>query len=309
MKTKVPGLLPEFSEKVKYNYSEYPIYVKRDLLSQYPNYSAVSHWHKDVEFILILSGYMIYNVNGKCIRLEKGNGIMVNGHQFHHGFSDECKECEFICIILNPLLLSVNEFFERIYIDPLINNEKLPWIGLSRQVKWQKEILEFIYSIYLKSMEQDPFLELQQMILGLWNVLYYHTRQEEKTAAQKDGSIMIVKKMLTYIHSHYNEKLTLDMIADAGNVCKSKCHTLFRMYLSRTPMEYVTEYRLRKSLDDLLNSSLTIAEIGYSVGINSASYYSELFRKYFHCTPKEYMKRYQKNERQEFYLDSSSVWR
>lgn len=298
MKTRGPGLLPEFSEKVKYNYSEYPIYVKWDSLSQYPNYSAVSHWHEDVEFILILSGYMIYNVNGKNIRLEKGNGIVVNGHQFHHGFSDECAECEFICMILNPLLLSVNEFFERKYIEPLINNEKLPWMGLSREVMWQKEILDLIYGIYLKSQEQEPFLEMQQMIFGLWNILYHHTKQEEKPAVQKDGRIMTVKKMLTFIHSHYQEKLTLDMIADAGNVCKSKCHTLFRMYLSRTPVEYITEYRLRKSLDALLNSSLSIAEIGYSVGINSASYYSELFRKYFHCTPKEYMKCHKNNGEQ-----------
>lgn len=298
MKTKEPVLLPEFSEKVKYNYSEYPIYVKRDFLSQYPNYSAVSHWHEDVEFILILSGYMIYNVNGRNVRLEQGNGIVVNGHQFHHGFSDECAECEFICMILNPLLLSINEFFERMYIKPLINNEKLQWMGLSRDVKWQNEILDFVYRIYLKSLEREPFLEIQQMIFGLWNILYHHIRQEEKISVEKDGQIMTVKKMLTFIHSHYQEKLTLDMIADAGNVCKSKCHTLFRMYLSRTPVEYITEYRLRKSLDDLLNSSLSIAEIGYSVGINSASYYSELFRKYFHCTPKEYMRYHKNNEKQ-----------
>lgn len=290
MQRKKTSQIPEFSERVNYNYSEYPIYIKWDFLSQYPNYSAVSHWHKDVEFIYIQSGSMIYNVNGRKIRLDEGNGIMVNSNQFHHGFSEEHLECEFICMILNPLLLSINEFFARTYLYPLIQNEKLPWMKLSKDIFWQKEILDCIYEIYVKSCNPDPYLKIQQLIFQLWNLLYCHTKQEEKPAPEKDVRIITVKKMLTYIHTHYQEKLTLEMIADAGNVCKSKCHTLFRMYLSRTPIEYLTEYRLKKSLDELLNSSLSIAEIGYSVGINSASYYSELFKKYFHCTPKEYIR-------------------
>lgn len=292
MNIKGMGRPLEFSEKVKYNYSEYQIYLKRDLLSQYPNYSGVSHWHQDIEFILILSGHMTYNVNGTTIRLEQGNGIVVNGNQFHHGFSEEGEECEFICMIVNPLLLSVNEFFERRYIEPILHNQNLPWIELSTEIEWQRKILEYVYNIYTTSSEQEMFLEIQQMLFGLWSVLYHHTKQEEKISVQTDERIIVLKKMLTYIHSHYSEKITLDRIAEAGNVCKSKCHILFRVYLGRTPMEYITEYRLRKSADALLNSDLSIAEIGYNVGINSASYYSELFRKYFDCTPTEYKKRH-----------------
>lgn len=295
MKPEKASLMAEFSEKVNYNYPEYQIYVKNDFLSQYPNYSAVSHWHEDIEFILVLSGAMTYNVNGRRIGLREGMGLIINGHQFHHGFSEDHSECQFICMILNPLLLSVNDFFARMYINPFIHNEKLPWLKLSPNTTWQKEILDHIYEIYLKSLEPEPFLDMQQSIFQLWKILYLHTKQEEKPVVYEDIRIMTMKKMLAYIHGHYNEKLTLEMIAEAGNVCKSKCHSLFRSYLSRTPIEYVTEYRLKKSLDDLLYTNLTIAEIGYNAGINSASYYSELFKKYFHCTPKEYIRCHRKS--------------
>ena len=50
------------SEKIRYNYPGYPVYMREALLSQYPEYRAPSHWHDDIEFICVLSGGMKYNV-------------------------------------------------------------------------------------------------------------------------------------------------------------------------------------------------------------------------------------------------------
>ena len=44
------------SEKVRYDYTDYPIYIRRALLSSYPGYAAPTHWHDDIEFIAVLSG-------------------------------------------------------------------------------------------------------------------------------------------------------------------------------------------------------------------------------------------------------------
>ena len=40
----------DFSETVAYNNPLFPAYVRYDILSCYPNYSAISHWHEDLEF-------------------------------------------------------------------------------------------------------------------------------------------------------------------------------------------------------------------------------------------------------------------
>lgn len=44
---------PDFSETVAYNNPLFPAYVVYGFLSSYPDYSSISHWHKDMEFILI----------------------------------------------------------------------------------------------------------------------------------------------------------------------------------------------------------------------------------------------------------------
>ena len=73
------------SENVAYNNPDFPAYVKKGQLSSYPDFRAVSHWHDDLEFILIFDGQMFYDVNGQRILLQTGEGIFVNSRCFHYG--------------------------------------------------------------------------------------------------------------------------------------------------------------------------------------------------------------------------------
>ena len=70
-------LKDDLSEKMVYDYPDCPAYTIHEMLSHYPNYSAISHWHDDIEFLMIQSGQMQYNVNGKILTLEQGQGIFV----------------------------------------------------------------------------------------------------------------------------------------------------------------------------------------------------------------------------------------
>ena len=110
------------SENISYDDTEYPIYIRRFCLSSYPNYAAPSHWHDDIEWILILDGSMEYNVNGTLIKLKAGEGIFVNSRQMHFGFSTTHQECDFICILLHPMTLCLTPGIERNYIVPVVQN-------------------------------------------------------------------------------------------------------------------------------------------------------------------------------------------
>ncbi len=57
-------------EDVTYSFSDFSIAAKQDLLSHYPNMSALNHWHEDLEFIVIRSGKMTFSVNSKSYELK-----------------------------------------------------------------------------------------------------------------------------------------------------------------------------------------------------------------------------------------------
>ena len=94
--------------------------------------------------------------------------------------------------------------------------------------------------------------------------------------------------MVRFVQNNYRKKISLAEIAASGAVGQSKCCRLFAGYFSRSPNEYLTHYRLRKSIQLLLDTDMTVTEIALSTGFGSASYYAETFRRKLGKSPKEY---------------------
>jgi len=99
-----------------------------------------------------------------------------------------------------------------------------------------------------------------------------------------------MKQMLSWVHLHYAEKIALDDIARAGQLSRSECCRYFKRYLKCTPLNYVIDYRIQKSLHLLQQGDSNITEVAYKVGFNSTSYFIDKFRKAMNMTPLAYKK-------------------
>ena len=284
----------DFSETVAYNNPLFPAFVSYEILSTYPDSSCVSHWHKDVEFVLIKKGTMTYNVNGHLVELPEGRGIMVNSRQFHYAFSAEHKECEFICFVLSPEILQGNGWFYQNCIEPVTENPSCPYLYLEPD-GWMAlimEKLEGIYDAYGKvPAEPSAYFRLMENYLAVMDLLYENLDIKNQTQRPESANLASLRNMVTFIEDHYREHITLADIALSGACCKSKCSLLFKKYLCDTPITYVTKLRLKKSLSMLLDSNSSIADIAYGHGFGGASYYCETFKKYYGISPLLYKKK------------------
>ena len=278
----------DFSENVKYDYSDFPIYIRRCPLSVFPNYAADSHWHDDIELIAVLSGEMQYNVNGEIVNINEGEGILVNARQLHYGFSETKTECDFICILFHPVLLCTSKMFETDFVKPFINSD-IPYVHLSKDISWQKNMVKFICEMCENRNKSISPLCSQGYVHLLWKELIENTELVKSNQGNNDSKLSVLKNMMSYIHENYKEKITLKYIAFSGGVSKRTCENIFSKYLNKTPTEYVTDFRLRKSIE-LMNSNMSILEISIEVGFSGASYYAEVFRKTFGVSPAEYRK-------------------
>lgn len=291
----------DFSETIAYNNPLFPVLVNYDMLSTYPDYAGVPHWHKDLEFIVVKKGTMTYNVNGELIRMTEGNGIMVNSRQLHYGFSPEHTECEFICILFSPDLLSGNEWFYHNYIEPVTENSLYPFLYLEKGT-WKNAILEKIdrlYSAFTAQAEGElPYFAMLDMFLAVMKSLYENLDVTAFDTAEESYELTSLRSMIAYIEEHFAQRITLDNLASAGACCKSRCSFLFKKYLRETPMTYIAKLRLRKSLVTLLDSDESISDIAYEYGFCGASYYCETFQKYYGISPLQYRKTQEFDKRQ-----------
>ncbi|MDE7340330.1 MAG: AraC family transcriptional regulator [Lachnospiraceae bacterium] len=283
----------DFSERVAYNHPCFPVYVRYDVLSGYPDYSAVSHWHEDLEFILIKKGKMTYNVNGELVELSEKNGIMVNSRQLHYGFSAEHHECEFLCILFSPELLRGNQWFYQTCIANITQNYSYPYLYLDSG-GWQQAILDKLEELYRTFIgdvvEASACFQALETFLFIMKILYENLSAKLPVLGKENAELTALRRMITYIEEHYAEPVSLADIALAGTCCKSRCSMLFKKYLRDTPVTYMTKLRLQKSLGALLDSDAGITDIAYENGFCGGSYYCEIFRKYYGISPYKYRK-------------------
>ncbi len=275
------------SEKVAYDYNGYYAYVRRGLLSTYPNHRADSHWHDDLEFISVLSGSMDYNVNGEIIHLRAGQGIFVNARQLHYGFSSNKQECDFYCVLLHPMLLCTSQRIEQDFVSPMLCDASLPYVFLDSRNEWQRLILEDIQAIYLCKNNRTAPLSIQNAFYRIWLLLTENALKLKRTKKQ-DRNLSILKDSLFFIQKNYASKITLNDIAKAGSVSKSTCLSIFKRYLQDTPMNFLISYRLKKAMKLLKANELSITEIAFEVGFGGGSYFAETFKKHYGVSPSEF---------------------
>lgn len=281
------------SERVRYDHTDYPIYIRKAMLSSYLNYAAPMHWHDDIELIAVQSGQMQYNVNGEIITIAENEGIIVNTRQMHFGFSTEKNECDFICVLLHPFMLCTTAAYERDFVLPLLHNRNTAFVKLNKDIAWQKKIYENIRYMYSVKDQKAAPLKVQKCFLNIW-ILLYENISSEKSQKRQNADLSVLKNMIGFIQQNYNAKISLVDIAASGAVGQSKCCKLFAKYMGYTPNAYLTQYRLNKSAVLLRSTDMTVIEIAAATGFSGSSYYAEAFRKWSGTSPSKYRTSHQR---------------
>ena len=100
-----------------------------------------------------------------------------------------------------------------------------------------------------------------------------------------------ISRAIIYIHTHLNERITVDQIADSVNMSTSHFSRVFREEMQQTPSEYLQCIRLERVKKLLVSSKKTITEIALESGFNSSAYLSTLFMKKYNLTPTAYKRK------------------
>ncbi|MGU3470984.1 AraC family transcriptional regulator [Paenibacillus sp. D51F] len=289
MRTKLV-LFSDLSERLNYNLSNFQLYVRKGTLHQFDKYAAPCHWHPDLELILVLEGSMDYFVNGVTVHIDKGSGIFVNSERLHYGYSANMTDCTYIVVAIHPSLVGKDSWVGKQYWEEKFGSNTEDYILLTEQISWHQEVLLSVNQIYdeMHNHASNPLRLLSQAV-SLCACLGDHINQNSGHHAI-DQSWATVWSMISFIHKNHENKITLDEIASAGSVCRSRCCELFGKRLGQTPNSYLTRYRLQKSCEMLQETDRTISEIAISCGFQSASYFSFVFRKEKGIVPQEYRK-------------------
>lgn len=285
-------VMQDFSEIVHYEHPGVPLYIRRGQLSAYPNLRALCHWHDDIELIRVTEGHMQYQIGEKKILLEKGDTLLINARQMHYGFSLNQQDCNFICVLFHPNLLSENRLLHRQFVIPFLEKQDLPFLHFSADTPDGEIFAGYIDQLLALKDENAPAYELAAIgvLHMMWQKLFPFCTHASSRRSVDYNDISLQKDMVSFIYQHYAERLSLADIADAGHVCQNKCCSIFRRYLQQSPIDFLNAYRLEVSCNLLRNTNTSVTDIALMCGFNHLSYYSKLFQRKYNCTPSAWRK-------------------
>ncbi len=283
-------IMQDGSERIGYKNPAFPVYLNFGDMDMFPNRVCMCHWHEELEILLVTKGSLCFNVNGISVTVQEDNAIFINSRQLHYSFSKDGTNCEYQCLDFLPQLLCVNDELRNRFVLPLVNSQGIPFLILRKSIPEHRPLLAIIHRMGTVKKEQAVGYELQLMasLYGLWQGLYQLAEGQIGEEVSTDSNVMIQKKMMDFIRTHYQEKLKVDDIAAAGGVCRTKCWQIFRKYLGQTPNDYLNSYRLEKGMQLLKSTRLSITEIADECGFSSASYFTELFTRQKGCPPSKF---------------------
>ncbi len=274
---------------------QFPILVSRERLSGYDTGAFFWHWHPEVELTLVTEGMIEYHVNGSVFILKKGQALFGNANSLHSGNMVDGQDCHYISITFDPRLVYgyENSLIYEKYVMPVVRDGALCAVAFDGSQKWHEEMVELIREIISAYDGQaDGYeLEITGKLLRFWQLLVLNVDRQKGISTREQKDYDRIRGILSFIEKNYDKKLTIEQIAESVYMCTSQCSRLFKKYMKKTLFDFILEYRIERSLADLLDPDCSMAEAAAGVGFNDSNYYSKVFVRIKGCAPSVYRKK------------------
>lgn len=106
-----------------------------------------------------------------------------------------------------------------------------------------------------------------------------------------------VQKVQEYINAHYQDEIRLSQLADLVGMTPVSFSRFFKLRTGKNLSDYIIDIRLGYASRLLVDSTMSIAEIGYECGFNNLSNFNRIFKKKKDCAPKVFRENYHKKKK------------
>ena len=148
--------------------------------------------------------------------------------------------------------------------------------------------LDIDYDLYALDIKEltEQFVSVDKFLVYLDECINDSSRKRNK----KTTSRGIVKEIIEYIQSGYDQKIMINDLAQQFFLNPSYLSNLFKQETGKSFTAYLVECRLKKAAEFLETTDLTLYEISAKVGYEDYFHFSKLFKKHMDISPANYRK-------------------
>ena len=187
----------------------------------------------------------------------------------------------------------VNGTMKQFYIDFIQSPREIPIDNLYEfNYAADKKHLDIIFSLskmLSETNKKNDFASSITISSGLTTILSFFIKSKKLSANKLTDAI-------NYISEHYNKPISIVYLANLCNYSPEYFSMIFKKTFKQSPHEYIINIRIMQAKKYLIQTNLSIREIGEQVGYPDVFHFSKVFTKFVGVSPQKYRISFLKNK-------------
>ncbi|TYA71735.1 AraC family transcriptional regulator [Seonamhaeicola marinus] len=257
-------------------------------------FPAAWHFHKEYELTYIIKSTGIRYVGNSMGSFESDDLVMV-GANLPHCWKTIGEQTEDVkCIIIQwdeSLLKNWLDKEEVKHINELLKRSQR---GIKFNLVFAKELkYNLIRLVKAQSFERlIIFLQILQK-LALTNdfELLAGSNFSNSLSSKESERINVI---YTYLKENHLNKITLSAMANEVAMTNDTFCRFFKKTFNTSFFSFLNEYKVSIASKMLIDTDLSVSEIGYNTGYNNLTFFHRQFQKHMGMSPSKYRKAYRR---------------
>ena len=240
--------------------------------------NSVVHRHSDWEFTSTVDGKGTNIVNGVAYSLMPGDFVLLGPQHIHQSVSDTPIQRRDVCIADEKLQKLCEALSPDLY-STLCRQEKPVVIHLS--IETFSEIHKRLCNINVFNQDvEHTHAVLSSIVIYLLGIYVEH--RSEKRIPES------ILSFLQQISTPDVFSLRINDIIALSSYSHSHFIKIFKKYVGKTIIEYVTDLRIAYAATLLSSTDLNVITIASKVGYDNQSFFAQKFKNKYNLSPLEY---------------------
>lgn len=101
-----------------------------------------------------------------------------------------------------------------------------------------------------------------------------------------------ISRVHDYVNAHFGQKIYLRDVADLVNMSEQSFSRFFSKVMGRPFFTFLNEYRISVASRMLIDSDMSVAEVGFKCGYDSLPFFYKQFQKFKSTSPSQFRKKF-----------------
>lgn len=259
-------------------------------------------WHRNegIEFTYVASGKVAFAVDDQRFLLKSGDLTITRPWQLHRVGGPNVTACRLHWLILdvgvrrpnqpwrwpNWLVLAAADLAG--LTTNLSHNEQPVWAA-DDEVAYSFERLGEAAADYDRTGESHFKLHVNGLLIAVADML---RRNQPPLDPSLSSTERAVDLFLASLPNHVDQSWTLDSMAAACSLGRSRFTHYCKKLTNLTPSEYLARCRVEAASRLLVSErKLNVTAVAMQSGFGSSQYFATVFRRHLGCSPREYRHR------------------